>query len=121
MADNEDISSGSIRHVAIAGVWMLDPGKLAPSLTAAFGSWPATGALSISRQAAGTNERQLVQLFVRDLEGFPDEARGRLAEFSQASAQNSRLLPTLTAGANIVLRAPRSSDPGMNWWTGSRV
>jgi isopenicillin-N epimerase len=61
--------------------------------------------LDFQRQIRERLERQPVQFFVRDLEPLLDGARGALATFLGAAANDLVFVPNATAGVNTVLRS----------------
>lgn len=89
--------------------WALDPGVVFLN-HGSFGACPRPVMEAQARMRARM-ERQPVQFFVRDLEGLLDRARGALAAFLHAPAQDMAWVPNATSGVNAVLRSLRL-EPG---------
>jgi len=71
-----------------------------------FGSCPRV-VLEFQQALRARMERQPVQFFVRDLEAMLDKARGELAGFLGADAEDLVFVPNATTGVNAVLRSLR--------------
>jgi len=91
------------------GQWPLDPG-VAFLNHGSFGSCPRA-VLEFQAELRERLERQPVRFFVRELEGLWDDARGALAEFLGAEADELVFVPNATSGVNAVLRSLRF-EPG---------
>jgi isopenicillin-N epimerase len=86
-------------------LWSLDPG-IDFLNHGSFGSCPRV-VLGFQQALRARMERQPVQYFVRDLEPMLDEARGELARFVGADAEDLVFVPNATTGVNSVLRSLR--------------
>lgn len=83
--------------------WLLDPGVTFLN-HGAFGACPRT-VLEVQAEWRARLERQPLQFLVRELEGYLDAARGALAEFAGAEADDLVFVPNATSGVNTVLRS----------------
>jgi isopenicillin-N epimerase len=83
--------------------WVLDPAITFLN----HGSFGATPAAVLEAQTAWRQrlEAEPVRFMVRELEGLLDAARGELAAFVGARAENLAFVPNATAGVNAVLRS----------------
>ncbi|MGH8022962.1 MAG: aminotransferase class V-fold PLP-dependent enzyme, partial [Limisphaerales bacterium] len=91
------------RPAAARSLWLLDS-KTAFLNHGAFGACPLP-VLAAQEQWWRRLERQPVQFLARELEGRLDAARGALADFAGADANNIVFVPNATAGVNTVLRS----------------
>jgi isopenicillin-N epimerase len=83
--------------------WLLEPGLIFLS-HGAFGACPKR-VLECQAEWRARMERQPLQFLGRDLEGHLDVARGTLAEFIGADADDLVFVPNATSGVNTVLRS----------------
>jgi isopenicillin-N epimerase len=90
---------------ALAHYWSLDPGLAFLN----HGSFGATPRLVLEAQRAWQTrlEAEPVRFLSRDLPALLDEARGELATFIDAGAEDLVFVPNATAGFNTVLRSLR--------------
>lgn len=86
-------------------LWPLDAGVVFLN-HGSFGSCPHA-VLEFQRDIRSRLERQPVQFLVRELEPLLDQARGALAAFVGAVADDLVFVPNATAGVNTVLRSLR--------------
>ncbi|HZM02146.1 MAG TPA: aminotransferase class V-fold PLP-dependent enzyme [Candidatus Saccharimonadales bacterium] len=86
-----------------AELWPLDP-KIVFLNHGSFGSCPRA-VLEFQQRLRDRLERQPVQFLVRDLEPLLDEARGALAQFLGAKAENLVFVPSATSGVNTIVRS----------------
>lgn len=84
-------------------LWLLDP-AIAFLNHGSFGACPRA-VLEFQQEIRTRLERQPVRFFVRELEALLDQARGALAAFLGADAEDLALVPNATTGVNTVLRA----------------
>jgi isopenicillin-N epimerase len=87
----------------LAAHWTLDP-DITFLNHGAFGACPRE-VLALQSELRERMERDPIDFFVRALEPLLDEARGRLAEFLHADADDLAFVDNATAGANAVLRS----------------
>jgi len=87
----------------LAAHWTLDPGITFLN-HGAFGACPRE-VLALQSELRARMERDPIDFFVRACEPLLDEARGRLAEFLHADADDLAFVDNATAGANTVLRS----------------
>src|SRR6266481_6992607 len=84
-------------------IWMLDPAVVFLN-HGSFGSCPRP-VLEFQRELRDRMERRPVQFLGRDLEKMLDDARGALAQFLGAKAENLVFVSSATTGVNTVLRS----------------
>jgi isopenicillin-N epimerase len=85
------------------GHWLLDPEIIFLS-HGVFGACPRH-VLAVQNEWRERLERRPVEFLVRELEAHLDEARGSLARFIGADADDVVFVPNATAGVNAVLRS----------------
>ena len=88
---------------ASASAWLLDP-TITFLNHGSFGACPRA-VMECHRAWQERMERQPVQFLYRDLEGLLDQARGALAEFVGAQADDLVFVGNATTGVNTVLRS----------------
>jgi len=84
-------------------LWLLDPATAFLN-HGSFGACPRA-VLEFQQEIRARLERQPVRFFVRELEALLDQARGALAAFLGADAEDLAFVPNATTGVNTVLRA----------------
>ena len=87
----------------LAAHWTLDPGITFLN-HGAFGACPRE-VLALQSELRARMERDPIDFFVRACEPLLDEARGRLAEFLHADADDLAFVDNATAGVNTVVRS----------------
>ena len=87
----------------LAAHWTLDP-DITFLNHGAFGACPRE-VLALQSELRARMERDPIDFFVRAVEPLLDEARGRLAEFLHADADDLAFVDNATAGTNTVLRS----------------
>jgi isopenicillin-N epimerase len=87
----------------LAAHWTLDP-EITFLNHGAFGACPRE-VLALQSELRARMERDPIDFFVRAVEPLLDDARGRLAEFLHADADDLAFVDNATAGANTVLRS----------------
>jgi len=115
-------------------VWMLDPAVVFLN-HGSFGSCPRP-VLEFQRECADRMERQPVQFLAAIWKKMLDDARGALAQFLGAKAEDLVFVSSATAGINSVLRSLRfepgdellvtnrsTTPPGTRWnsWRNGRA
>jgi isopenicillin-N epimerase len=90
-------------------LWLLDP-VIVFLNHGAFGACPR-GVLEFQGEWRARLERQPLEFLVRELEKELDAARGALAHFAGADADDLVLVPNATSGVNTVLRSLKF-EPG---------
>jgi isopenicillin-N epimerase len=90
-------------HAELSRHWTLDPG-IEFLNHGSFGACPAA-ILDVQRELRARMERQPVLFLSRELETLLDEARGALAEFIDADADDLAFVPNATAGVSTVVRS----------------
>src|SRR5215510_3675411 len=83
--------------------WLLEPNMIFLS-HGAFGACPKR-VLECQAEWRARMERQPLQFLSRDLENHLDSARGALAAFVGANAEDIVFVPNATSGVNTVLRS----------------
>jgi isopenicillin-N epimerase len=94
---------------ALARHWTLDP-EIAYLNHGSFGATPRE-VLAEQQRLRDRMEREPVQFLARELQGLVDEARGALAPFLGARAEDVVFIPNATTAVNAVLRS-LSFQPG---------